>query len=116
MSAADLLRTIVGALDDAGIPHMLVGSFASSMHGSPRTTQDIDIVIDPTPEALDRFVSALDPNTVYVSPSAADALARRSQFNVIDLASGWKVDLVICKDRPFSRSEFRRRVARARAG
>jgi hypothetical protein len=90
VSAADLVRTMVGALDDAGVPHMLVGSFASSMHGAPRTTQDIDIVVDPTPEALDRFVSALDPHTIYVSPSAAEALVRRSQFDVIDLTSGWK--------------------------
>jgi hypothetical protein len=39
-----------------------------------------------------------------------DALARRSMFNVVDLASGWKVDLILCKDRPFSRGEFARRM------
>jgi hypothetical protein len=30
-------------------------------------------------------------------------------FNVIDLASGWKVDFIIRKSRPFSVEEFRRR-------
>jgi len=30
---------------------MVVGSLASSFHAEPRTTQDIDIVIDPTPRA-----------------------------------------------------------------
>ena len=30
-------------------------------------------------------------------------------FNVIDFESGWKIDLIILKDRPFSRSEFARR-------
>ena len=39
MSAADLLRDVVRGLDAAGIPHMLVGSFASTSHGAPRTTQ-----------------------------------------------------------------------------
>lgn len=32
-------------------------------------------------------------------------------FNVIDHASGWKVDFIVRKDRAFSRTEFGRRVA-----
>ena len=31
------------------------------------------------------------------------------QFNIIDLSSGWKIDLIIRKPRPFSLSEFDRR-------
>jgi hypothetical protein len=38
--------------------------------------------------------------------SAADLL----QFNLIDVTTGWKVDLMIRKDRAFSRSEFGRRT------
>ena len=38
------------------------------------------------------------------------ALAERDQFNLIDLTTTWKVDLIIRKDRPFSLSEFDRRV------
>jgi|ERR1051325_5548247 hypothetical protein len=30
-------------------------------------------------------------------------------FNVIDLESGWKIDLIICKSRTFSQEEFGRR-------
>ena len=47
----------------------------------------------------------------YVSPEAArEALAIRTMFNVIDVESGWKVDLIVRKDRAFSRSEFERRI------
>jgi len=42
--------------------------------------------------------------------TARDALRRRSMFNVIDLASGWKVGLIVRKDRAFSRDEFSRRT------
>lgn len=31
-------------------------------------------------------------------------------FNIVDFASGWKVDLIVRKNRPFSRAEFDRRV------
>ena len=61
--AAETLRWLTERLDELGIPHMVVGSFASSAHGVPRTTQDIDVVIDPTGEQLRRFVEA----TKYVT-------------------------------------------------
>ena len=41
---------------------------------------------------------------------ALEALARRSQFNVIDQATGWKADLIVIKRRPYSRAEFDRRT------
>lgn len=89
---------------------MVAGSLASSYHGDPRTTHDIDLVILPSKQALDRFVRDLDVTQFYVSPEAAEEAWRRSgQFNVVDLESGWKTDLILCKDRPFSRSEFERR-------
>ncbi len=107
-----LLARLVRLLDDAGVPFMIAGSFASSAHGMPRTTQDVDIVIDPpTPEALEALVRAMPPETYYVDPDAArDALRRRTMFNAIDQASGWKVDFILRKDRAFSREEFSRRV------
>lgn len=42
------IRRVLKALESAGVPYMLTGSFASSFHGAPRTTQDVDIVIAPT--------------------------------------------------------------------
>jgi hypothetical protein len=50
---------MVGALDRAGIPYMLTGSFASSYHGTPRATQDIDIVVAPTTEQIRALVQLL---------------------------------------------------------
>jgi hypothetical protein len=106
-----LLERLTQRLDAAGIPFMIAGSFASTAHGLPRTTQDLDVVIDPSPNALDAFVKALPPDEYYVDADAAgDALRNRAMFNVIDNASGWKVDFIVRKNRPFSREEFARRM------
>jgi hypothetical protein len=106
----DPLAAIVRELDRFEIPYMLAGSFASTYHGSPRTTHDIDVVIAPSREKLGQLVAGLDPNRFYVSEAAADeAWARRGMFNVVLFESGWKVDLILCKDRAFSRAEFARR-------
>lgn len=117
MTLGELLAGIGERLTDAGIPYMVTGSVASSFHGTPRATRDIDIVIDPTAEALDAFVQSLPGDQFYVDPEAVRAaLAERGQFNVIDTASGWKVDLMVRKDRPFSVEELARRQPAALLG
>ncbi len=110
MTVAALLRSLVGALDAAGIPFMLTGSLAAAFHGAGRATMDIDVVIDPTAAQLRAVVRALADTGVYVSLEAAEeALEQRSMFNVIDTNSGWKVDLIVRKTRAFSETEFARR-------
>lgn len=112
MSPEDSFRRIVAALERVGIPYMLTGSLAGSYHGSPRSTQDIDIIIAPTPEQLRALVEHLPEPEHYVSlDTALEALHSETQFNVVDLSTGWKVDFIIRKSRPFSRIEFDRRAA-----
>jgi hypothetical protein len=107
---AEIVARVVRQLEALAIPYMVVGSFASSFHGWPRTTHDADIVIDPAPQTLGRLVEALLAEGFYVSPAVAeDALRRRRQFNVIHPTTAFKLDLIIRKERPFSRQEFERR-------
>lgn len=105
----ELLAKVVEALDSAGIDHMVTGSFASTFHGEPRMTRDIDIVIDPDETSIVVFAEQFDPASFYMSDATA-ATTRRDMFNVIEITTGWKVDLIIRKDRPFSAEEFRRRL------
>jgi hypothetical protein len=116
MDQNEYVARLAANLEATGIPYMIAGSVGSTFHGEPRTTNDVDVVIDPTPEQLERLVQALAADH-YVSPEAArEALSRRSMFNIIDFGSGWKADLILRKDRPFSREEFLRRKAVPVAG
>jgi hypothetical protein len=109
MNQEEFLAQIVQALEASAIPYMVAGSHSSSYHGQPRATIDVDLVIDPSPEQLDSFVALLG-DRFYLNPDAArDALQNRSMFNVIASSEGWKADMIIRKDRPFSIEEFRRR-------
>jgi hypothetical protein len=112
MTLGDLVARMADRLERAGIPYMLTGSLASSFHGEPRTTRDVDLVIDPTPQALTAFVGRLPASEFYVDADAARvALQERSQFNIVEVETGWKVDFVVRKDRPFSVEEFERRMS-----
>jgi len=88
----------------------VTGSFASSAHGIPRATNDIDIVISPTPEQLRAFLDQF-PSSNYATDAddAIDALRRRSLFNIIDYATMWKVDLILRQFTGFDASRFARR-------
>lgn len=110
MTLEALLRRVVAILDDTGIPYMLTGSIAAAYHAEPRTTRAIDLVIAVSADEIGDLLGRLDAEGFYVSHEAArEAVRRRGQFNAIDPESGWKVDWIVRKDRPFSRSEFERR-------
>ena len=110
MSVSEVFHRITSALGEAGIAYMLAGSFASAYYGAPRTTQDIDLVIASSAEQLRAFVQLLSKDEYYVDlDTALEARKRESLFNVVDMATGWKIDLIIRKSRPFSEEEFRRR-------
>ena len=110
MTLPSILGLIVELLDAAVVPYMVTGSVASSTHGVPRATLDLDVVINPDAIGIDRLVDGLRAAALYVDRGAArEALRDLGQFNAIDATTGWKVDFLLRKDRPFSRAEFERR-------
>jgi hypothetical protein len=63
---------------------MLTGSLAAAFYGTPRATQDIDLVIDPSRPQLDRLEELLGASGLHVSGEAAvEAFERGGQFNAI---------------------------------
>jgi len=88
---------------------MVTGSVASTYFGEPRQTRDVDVVVDPVPEALDPFVASWKGDGYADLTAAREALAERGMFNIVDYETGWKADLIVRKARAFSRSEFDRR-------
>lgn len=54
LSLFDELRALVSTLEQREISYALVGALALAMHGAPRATTDIDVLI--RPEDVDRVV------------------------------------------------------------
>lgn len=112
MTLEQFLSFVVQTLDAFEVPFMLTGSLAAAYHGSPRATQDVDLVIDEDVEVLLQFAGALRDGGFYVSDEAVEEAVRiRGQFNAVDPNSGWKADFIIRKHRPFSIAEFNDRQA-----
>ena len=111
MTAPDVLAPlgpVVAALEALEVQHYIGGSFASSAHGAPRSTLDVDIVADLRPEHVERFVEMLSPGFYLDEARIRDAVDRRRSFNLIHLDSMFKVDIFVSKGRPFDRSALAR--------
>lgn len=108
-------QVLCSHLRRCGIEFMLTGSFVSSYYGDPRTTRDLDLIVnaqEPPDDAMKQFVGLCLADGYYVSEQSAlgPISEGRRQFNVISGTSGWKADLMWVLDRPFSVSEFSRRT------
>ena len=101
---------VINVLDMLGVPYLIGGSLASSVHGVVRATMDTDLVVDLRPEHAEPLVKALG-NSFYVDIEAVhDAIRHRSSFNIIHLETMFKVDIFLPKQRPFDKAQFERRT------
>ena len=99
---------VIDVLDELRIRYHVGGSYASSIHGIPRQTQDIDLVVELPPEDAGPFASRLGAEFYVDEESVCRAARDKTSVNVIHLDSGIKVDLFVRGDSPFDLEEFRR--------
>ncbi len=96
MEQSELLRFLVTALENLNLPYFITGSTVTIFYGEPRFTNDIDVVVDLPGEEVSAFCRRFPDGDFYVSEEAVrDAVARRSQFNIIHPRSGLKIDVMI---------------------
>jgi hypothetical protein len=99
---------VTAVLEKLGIPYLIGGSLASTLHGMIRTTQDSDIITEMRPEHIQRFVSALQSEFFIDEEMIADAIQRNSSFNILHRETMFKVDVFIPSPSPFQKSQLAR--------
>ena len=102
---------VIEVLERLGIAYHLGGSYASALHGVPRQTHDIDLVIDPVQGSERVIAEALQDRFYADAASISRAMRERSCCNLIHFDTGIKVDLFVKGPTPFDESEFERSVA-----
>jgi hypothetical protein len=100
---------VTAVLEDLGIEYLVGGSLASSLHGIPRSTQDVDLVARILPAHVAPLVSALVADFYIDEDMIRDAVKRRATFNIIDLTTMFKLDVFVAKGDVVSRQEMQRR-------
>lgn len=110
MSQSELLSHTVRGLEAAGIHYMLTGSIVSSAQGEPRATHDIDVVVHLRKPDIPALIQLFPEPRYYLSMDAIiEAIDHASQFNVLDIETGDKVDFWMLTESPFDQERFERR-------
>lgn len=105
----DVLKIISERLTSLAMPFMLTGSFALGYYGKPRMTRDLDFVVAVVVPQVDRLVAAFSADFYIDEDAVRDAVQAQRMFNLMHLASGIKVDLIVRKDSEYRQVEFGRR-------
>lgn len=106
----EVLILVADIFDALGVPFLVGGSVASSLIAIPRLTQDADVVADLGPQHVAPFVNALGDRFYADEDTIRDAVRRTASFNVVHLATMFKVDVFVLRSDPMSLAEMARRT------
>ncbi|AFY34970.1 hypothetical protein [Calothrix sp. PCC 7507] len=108
--------TLAGELhqifESINIPYYVSGGVASSIHGEPRSTRDLDLVIEIPPNQIDLLVTTLE-TAGYYCPAGAVADLQQGQERMLNITHTETIanaDLYIADVTPFARSQMARRI------
>lgn len=96
-------------LEQIGVPYFIAGSVASSVHGLPRATQDVDFVAALEPKHIPLLIAKLEGNFYVDETAVREAVAKENSFNIVRWTTMDKVDIFVRRLEGSARSEFDRR-------
>src|SRR5437899_4132099 len=104
MTEQELLVDCLRRLNRTEITYYLTGSMVSNYWGIPRTTHDLDFVIQLPPTAVPRLLDEFRTDFYLDEASVCAAHQPPYQFNAIDTRSALKVDFWLLKPAPFEQT------------
>ena len=109
MTEQELLQDCLQRLNQSTIAYMLVGSMASNYWGIPRSTHDIDFVVEYGDSDVDSIVKLFQGDFFIQEISVRSALKPPYQFNALDNRSALKVDFFRLAGDAYELERFKRR-------
>jgi len=110
---AEAVAPLVAEFQRLRVEYYLGGSVASSTHGLPRATLDVDLVAGLAAEHVKPLVAALQSSYYIDAGMILDAIAREACFNLIYLKTSFKVDVFVAKTREYDRVALQRKQTKA---
>ena len=102
---------VAEALERCDLRYLVGGSLASSVSGEPRSTLDVDLVVEMTEDDVGPLVAALG-DAFYVDERAVRRAVRsRASVNLIHHGTSTKVDIFVLGGTPLDEEQMARRVA-----
>lgn len=107
-----VLALVAQRLEALQVPYVVSGSIALEVHGFPRATADIDVVLELELSQVGRLVAAFGADFSCDEDEVREAIRFRKMFNLIHLETLVKVDGILRKPTAFQQEMFARRQRR----
>ena len=111
MTIEELATRVIKACESEGVHHMVTGAFAYNFYGIPRSTNDVDLVIDvsgATP--IDQIIARLEPEIRFAAQVQFDTLTwGRRHVGYPNGQTALQVELFELFDDSFVQNQFQRR-------
>ena len=105
-NAVPAFKRLLEVFNRLGISYAVGGSLASSVHGIPRATIDIDIIVDLQQQRIEPFARKLEAD-FYADPVVIqDCIDAGRSFNLIHYQSGYKFVLFPLSPDPYYSSRI----------
>lgn len=112
LNQEQLLKEVTSFLDKSEISYMITGSVSVIFYARPRTSHDIDFIIEAKEEDMPKIqkaFSTLPENFIKDVDFIPEAIKHKGSFNLLHLPTYLKIDFWILKDNEFDKERFRRR-------
>ncbi len=96
------LAPVVDACNQLGIAYYVGGSLASSLHGVPRATNDVDVIASLEPHHADELLRLLSTAYYIDARMIVESLRKNIPSNLIHLDTMVKIDLYGERSMPFT--------------
>ena len=110
MNERELLVDCLRRLNRSGVTYYLTGSMASNYWGIPRTTHDLDFVVQLATETIPNLVREFRQDFHVDEQAVRTAQTPPYQFHAIDERSSFKIDFWVLRAEPFEMSMFQHRL------
>lgn len=104
------MTKVAQSLEATGVPHVLVGSMSSNVHGFARSTKDMDLVVQTDQAGLNRLFEALS-DTFDLDPQASFETVTGTLRHILVAKDGkFKVEVFQLSSDVHDQERFRRRL------
>lgn len=108
VNQVEVMMKVTATLERLGIAYIISGSFASSAHGNPRATMDVDLLAALKSEHVRLLFDDLKSEFYVNEQSMLRAVRTKHHFNAIHFDTSFKVDIFIAEDSGFDIKQLER--------
>jgi hypothetical protein len=109
VSPDEAVVRVLNALEHLGVPYMLVGSFSSNTYGVPRSTNDVDFVVQVESGGVRRIMDQLGPQFRLQPQITFEAITATTRYIVELTDSPFRIEFFLLSDDPHDQQRFARR-------